>query len=94
MQRLRARFRRKRMERELDDEFQFHLERQIEQNIARGMDPREARYAALRAMGGFDRHKEAIRDTRGLSFVEHLLQDARYAARVLRRSLGFAAVGG
>ena len=50
--RLRGLFERKRLERELDDEVRFHLEMQIEDNLKAGMDPAEARYAALRSFGG------------------------------------------
>ena len=50
--RLRSLFRSNSVDRELDDELQFHIERQIELNVARGMNPAEARHAAIRAMGG------------------------------------------
>ena len=49
---------------ELDEEFQYHLDRQVEQNIAKGMDPREARYAATRRLGGIAQRKEECRDLR------------------------------
>jgi hypothetical protein len=56
--RLRALFRKAEMERELDDELRFHLEKEIEQNLARGMNPEEARWAALRSFGGVEQVKE------------------------------------
>jgi len=90
--RLRSLFRRRRVELELDEEFQFHLDRQIEAFVADGMDTREARYAALRAMGGMDQHKEAARDTRGIGFFDTLSRDLRYAVRSFRRNPGFAAI--
>ena len=90
--RLRSLFRRRRVEQELDEEFQFHLDRQIEAFVAGGMDLREARFAALRAMGGVDQHKEAARDARRMGFVDTLAQDCRYAVRTLQRSTGFTAV--
>ena len=52
--RLRSLFRRAQVEQELDEELQYHLERQIEENLAKGMTAEEARYAALRAMGGVE----------------------------------------
>jgi hypothetical protein len=70
----------------------YHLERQIEQNIERGMNRQQARYAAMRAMGGIEQHKEAARDTRRVNFIDHLVQDLRSAGRILRRSPGFSAV--
>src|SRR6266568_7963534 len=86
--RLRSLFRRDRGEQELDEELRFHLEQQIEEHIARGSSPEEARYAALRAMGGVERRKEECRDMRRVSFVDDLAQDLGYGARILRGSPG------
>jgi putative ABC transport system permease protein len=90
--RLRSLVRRGRVEHELDEELVYHLERQIEENVARGMTEEEARYAALRAMGGIEQQKEACRDTRRTRIVEDLVQDVRYGARGLIRNRGFAVV--
>jgi hypothetical protein len=46
--RLRSLFRRSQVEQELDEELSYHLDRQIEEHIAKGMTPEEARYAAMR----------------------------------------------
>jgi len=54
--------RRSRLERDLNTELRFHLERQIEENIAAGMTPEDARLAALREFGGFEQVKEECRD--------------------------------
>ncbi|HKQ80018.1 MAG TPA: ABC transporter permease [Blastocatellia bacterium] len=90
--RLRSLFRRSQVERELDEELRYHLDRQIEENIAKGVAPEEARYAALRAMGGVERRKDECRDTRRVRLIEDLIQDLRYGLRTLRRSPGFTAV--
>ncbi len=90
--RLRSLLRRGRVEQELDEEIRYHLERQIEQNIANGLTRHEARHAALRAMGGIEQRKEECRDMRRVNFIENLIQDLRYTGRMLRRSPGFAAV--
>jgi hypothetical protein len=80
------------VERELTDELRYHLERLIEAKMARGMTAEEARYAALRELGGVEQIKEECRDTRRVNYVENFLQDIRYGLRQLRRSPGFAVV--
>src|SRR5262249_43554419 len=90
--RLRSLFRRRRVDQELDEELRYHIERQVEENIAKGMTPEEARYAALRAIGGVERRKEACRDMRRVRGIEDLMEDVRYSLRTLRKSPGFMAV--
>ena len=85
-------FHRNRTTQQLDDEFQFHLEQQIGENIARGMSREEARYTAIRAFGNPTFLKEETRDTWGWLWLEHLAQDLRYGLRTLRKNLGFTAV--
>jgi putative ABC transport system permease protein len=89
---LRALFRKKHAEQEMDDELRFHLEKQIEQNVAGGMTPEEARYAALRQFGNLGAIEEECRDTWGVRFISELAQDIRYGLRQLRRNPGFTAV--
>jgi len=84
--------RRQRAEQELDEELRTHLEHQIDQNMARGMDAEEARYAAQRLFGGVQQVKERCRDMRGLNLIESIIQDLRYGFRQLRRNPGFTAV--
>lgn len=88
--RLRSIFQRSRVEQELDDELNFHLDCLIQREMAAGRTAEDARHAALRAMGGLERRKEECRDTRQVRFVDELLQDLEYAARGVRRSPGFA----
>jgi len=90
--RLRSLFRHNTVDRELDDELQYHIECQIEANLARGMSGSEARRAALRAMGGIEQQKEACRDRRRVRLIDHVLRDARYGLRLLRRSPIFTTV--
>jgi predicted permease len=89
--RLRSLFRRSNVEQELSEELQFHLENKFEEGIARGLSPKEARYAALRAMGGLEQRKEEIRDMRHIRWLTDFLDDARFALRSLRRTPGLTA---
>jgi predicted permease len=82
------------MEAHMDDELRFHLEKQIEQNAARGMSAEEARYAALRQFGNLGALKEECRDSWGMRFINELGQDLRYGLRQLRRNPGFTVVAG
>src|SRR5215813_397078 len=90
--RLRSLLRRAQVEQELDEELRYHIERQTEELIAKGMTEEEARYAALRAIGGVEQRKEECRDMRRVRLIENLIQDLRYGLRTLRRSPGFTAV--
>lgn len=83
---LRAVFRARAMERDMEQEFRFHLESEVERRIADGMTPAEARAAAHRKFGGTDVHAEAVRDARGARFLSDLRSDVRYAFRALRRT--------
>jgi predicted permease len=90
--RLRSLFRGDVVERELDEELRYHLERQIEEHVARGLSPAHARREAMLAMGGLDQRKEECRDMRRTRFIEDAVRDLRYAVRMLRRSPGFTVV--
>src|SRR5689334_24477582 len=89
---LRALFRKHHAEQEMDDELRFHLEKQIEQNLARGMSVEQARYAALRTFGNVSQLKEECRDSWGVRLISELAQDLRYGLRQLRRNPGFTIV--
>ena len=89
LQRLRALFRKSELDQELDEEVRFHLERETEQNIRRGMTPEEARRVAMVSFGGVEQIKEECRDVRRTRAIEDLWQDLRYGARRLRKNPAF-----
>ena len=89
---LRSLFRRRQEEQELHEERQFHLERQIEQNLAAGVSREEAQYAALRLFGGLQQTKEECRDMRRTKLIETIIQDLRYGLRMLAKNPGVTAV--
>ncbi len=87
--RLRSLFRKDRAELDLSDELQFHLQNQIDEFVAQGMNPQEARRAARQSLGGVEQVKQECRDMRRTNLIENFLQDVRFGFRMLRRSPGF-----
>src|SRR5437667_5617020 len=77
---------RERVERELDDEIRAAFDLLVHEKIQAGMPPEEARRAATLEMGRVDVIKDQVRDVRAGALVDELVQDARYAIRLLRRS--------
>src|SRR5690348_6923388 len=92
LNRIAAVVRSRKLERDLDEELQLHIELKTQENIAARMPPEEARYAALRAFGGVEQKKEECRDADRLRWLEDIIQDLRYGLRQLRRNPGFTIV--
>jgi putative ABC transport system permease protein len=90
--RLRAFLRTKAMDAGLDEELQFHLDRQREKYIHAGLSPEEARRRVRLDFGGTDQITEECRDARGIRALEALRQDLRYGLRTLRKNSGFTCV--
>lgn len=89
--RFRALLRRSRIEQELDEELQFHIERQTQAYVDAGLTPADARRRARAEFGGLDNVREACRNERRLPVIEDLARDVRHGLRTLRRTPLFTA---
>src|SRR5262249_27747855 len=92
LSRLRALLNRRSLDHDLSEELQIHLDLLTQENIRRGLPLQEARQAANREFGGLEQTRLRYQDQRGLPFLDHLVQDLRYALRGLVRRPGFAAI--
>lgn len=78
----------------MDEEFRFHIEMETERLVREaGLDPQEARRRALVAFGGVEKHKEALRDGRGLAWLTGMSLDLRIGLRMLVKYPGLSLVG-
>ncbi|MEK7401839.1 MAG: ABC transporter permease, partial [Gemmatimonadota bacterium] len=81
-----------RADHDLRAEMQAHLEMETAEFVRRGMTPEDARRQALLASGGVTQAVEAVRDQRGLPWLESLAADIKYAVRALRHAPTFTAI--
>jgi putative ABC transport system permease protein len=91
MRRVANAFRSRRLNRDLDEELQFHLDARTQDNLAAGLPPEQARRDASLKFGNRTLMKERTRDMNVHAWIETTGQDLRYALRGLKRSPGFAA---
>jgi len=84
--------RRKRMMDELEQDIRAHIEMETQDNIARGMPPEEARYAAMRKFGNVTRVQEDAHEVWSFLWLEQLWQDVLFGLRMLRKAPAFTAV--
>src|SRR3989442_7850818 len=90
--RLHALFQKRKLDDEMDEEMRSHIEMQTQENIEAGMNPEEARYAALRQFGWVESIKATCREQRGVSWIENFSQDVRYGLRMLLKNPGSTAM--
>jgi putative ABC transport system permease protein len=90
--RVKALVRRRELDRDLDDELQFHLAMREQKLREQGVAAEEAPYAARRQFGNVTRLKETSRELWGFRWLESIAQDLRYGLRQLKRNPGFTAV--
>jgi predicted permease len=84
--------RKRRLDREIDEELQFHLDARTRDNIWAGMDPDVSRESAVRHFGNRTLATERTREANGFPRLESVVQDFVYAVRSLRKTPGFTAV--
>ena len=77
---------------ELDEEVRAHIDAHVDELVGSGMSPERARTHALRAFGGVERTREAVRDTWHTRALHDAWQDLRYGARSLARTPTFTVV--
>jgi predicted permease len=90
--RFRSLFRRTAVTHEIDQELQFHLEQQMEKHLRAGLTTEQAQRRLRLEFGGLTQIKGDCQEARGVSFVEHIGQDVRYAMRMFGRTPGFTVV--
>ncbi|HEX7359721.1 MAG TPA: ABC transporter permease [Bryobacteraceae bacterium] len=92
MKRFKFFLRKSAIEKELDSEIRFHVDSVIQQKIAAGLSPEQARWQARLEFGGGEQVKEECRDAHRLALIETTLANLRSAFRFMRRSPGFSAI--
>jgi len=90
--RLRALFRRRQLDQDLDEELRSHLEEKTYEFMENGLSAEEAHYAALRDFGSLELSRQNCRDARKVFWIQNLIEDIRFGLRTLCKTPGFTVV--
>ena len=85
-------FRRKQLDRDLDEELQAYVELVSAEKVQTGVDPEEAHRYASRQTGSVDQVVQSVRDVRAGVWLDRLLQDVRYSVRTLVKNPAFSVI--
>ena len=77
---------------DLEEELRLHMEMAAEDARRRGLEPADSVRAARIKAGGASQAMDALRDQRGLPWLDDLTRDVRHGLRTLRRTPVFTAV--
>jgi predicted permease len=90
--RIRSLFRKNNADVELNEELKFHIEREIQEKIASGINPQEAQRSTMLEFGGLESVREECKDMRRVNLISDLIRDTKFGERMLRKNPTFTLV--
>ena len=74
---------------DLDREVQSYRDMLVDEKVAQGVEPAEARRQATLEIGGVEQVKESVRASRPAAWLDNVVRDLRFALRLLLKTPGF-----